>query len=89
MASDNTCGHTSACESSVAVVWRGDQKLPAASRGLKVLGAPTGQPEDMHEFLRWKSEEQRVLFQRMNDHLVALLDVRVNSHKFVVADCFT
>ena len=47
-----------------AVVWRGAQELPAARQGLKVLGAPTGHPQYVQEFLRRKSEEQ-VLFERI------------------------
>ena len=45
-----------------AVVWKGDPELPAVDRGLKVLGAPFGHPENVQEFLRRKSEEQQVFF---------------------------
>ena len=48
-----------------AVVWRGAQELPATRQGLKVLGAPIGHPQYVQEFLRRKSEEQQVLFQRI------------------------
>ena len=46
-----------------AVVWRGPQELPA-KQGLKVLGAPIGHPQYVQEFLRGKSKEQQVLFER-------------------------
>ena len=48
-----------------AVVWREAQELPATRQGLKVLGAPIGHPQYVQEFLRRKSEEQQVLFQRI------------------------
>ena len=48
-----------------AVVWRGDPDLQAVNRGLKVFGVPIGHPEYVQEFLRRKSEEQQVLFQRV------------------------
>ena len=48
-----------------AVVWRGAQELPAARQGLNVLGAPIGHPQYVQEFLRRKSEEQQVLFERI------------------------
>ena len=63
-----------------AVVWRGDPELPAVDRGLKVLGAPFGHPEFVQEFLRRKSDEQQVFFQRkplVNDPQASWLFLRM------------
>ena len=48
-----------------AIVWRGDLQLPRDQKGLKVLGVPIGQPENVREFLAAKTREQATLFQRI------------------------
>ena len=46
-----------------AVVWRGDQGLPTAQQGLKVLGAPVGHPDFIRSFLSQKRLEHDHLFE--------------------------
>ena len=48
-----------------AVVWRGDQGLPTAQQGLKVLGAPVGHPDFIRSFLSQKGLE--------HDHLLEMI----------------
>ena len=48
-----------------AVVWRGDQGLPTAQQGLKVLGAPVGHPDYIQSFLTQKGLE--------HDHLLEMI----------------
>ena len=56
-----------------------DHLFPLLER--PVLGAPIGHPQYVQEFLRRKSEEQQVLFER-----IPLVDVRVHPHRFLAPD---
>ena len=47
------------------VVWKGDDRLPAAQQGLKILEIPVGQPEYVRKFLEEKAHEHHTLFQRI------------------------
>ena len=48
-----------------AIVWRGDEELPLAQQGIRVLGAPIGRTEFVVAHLEGKTREHEVLFQRI------------------------
>ena len=48
-----------------AVVWRGDDSLPPSQQGIKILGIPVGQPENIRQFLEEKADKHRTLFHRI------------------------
>ena len=48
-----------------AIVWRGNSILDEAEQGVKIKGIPVGQPGFVRRFLEKKSEEQKLLFDRI------------------------
>ena len=60
-----------------AVVWRGDQGLPTAQQGLKVLGGTSGHPDFIRSFLSQKGLE--------HDHLLEMISQVPDVHCMVVA----
>ena len=46
-------------------VWRGNSTLDEAEQGVMILGIPVGQPGFVRRFLEKKSEEQKLLFDRI------------------------
>ena len=49
-----------------AFVCRGDSTLAEAEQEVKILGIPVGQPGFVRRFLEKKSEEQKLLFDRIS-----------------------
>ena len=49
----------------LAIVWRGDQEIPASEQGMKVLGVPLGLDEYAAKFLEKKSDHHDTLFKRI------------------------
>ena len=48
-----------------AIVWRGDEELPLAQQGIRVLGAPNGRTEFVVAHLEGKTRGHEFLFQRI------------------------
>ena len=75
-----------------AVMWRGDQGLPTAQQGLKVLGAPVGHPDYIQSFLTQKRVGARPSARddptgpRRAGSMVVVVVLRINPSEFLLED---